>query len=402
MIENTALQTILETAADISLVAEIYDADATPTSDGFDPDDAMACYAAVDGITFMGVEYQQLVTNFGGIRRTISPDVNTARVTFSNTTREIADFEFTHGFEGLILVIRTISRSQSDTLAKSKIEFVGRCEKPTSGDKDSLTVSANFILGSIDVSIPRRNFGPDDPEGRAPTDPEFEGFRFMPQTGTITYQRKEKKGGFLGWWNKKWVRHTLQYSSYSNLDANKYVPEVLGRAQIQSVLIAGLDVGTALQTVNAFCEGEIEDFQNVRSLDANFPLSVTNYSEHLGKVGALNGNTPGYVGDAYYSRTALVRVDVTNSAVEDTDEAPDIVGVVLGRLMKIPDGSNVWAGSEWTDNAAAHIRWVLTDPYYYNLDEDWIDDDHFGDSYWFNEEFIFNSEVSDFTFVDEG
>jgi hypothetical protein len=66
----------------------------------------------------------------------------------------------------------------------------------------------------------------------------------------------------------------------------------------------------------------------------------------------------------------------------------------------------VWRGTPssfvWTDDPAAHVRFLYTDPNYYNLDPAWIDDDEFGNSYWFNNEYIFNSEVSDFTFVEEG
>lgn len=400
MIDNAALESIMTNATDVSTVVEIYPFDAVPTDDGFDPHDALACYAPVSGIVFQGQTYQRLISDFGRIDKSIGSEVNSASVTFSNVSREIADFEFTHGFEGLILVIRVLSRSQSVDLTDTKIEFVGRCEKPDSGDKESLTVSAKFILNSTDVMIPRRKFGPDDAEGRVSSDPEFEGFLFMPQTGTTTYVRREKKGGFLGWWNKKWVRHTLQYSSFSNLDANTSVPEVFGRAQLQGVHIAYQDVGTALDFRTAFCEGEIDDITNIRSLDARLPATVPAIT--LGKTGVLNGDDPAWVGPGYYSRTATIRGWALNSTVEDVEPAPDIVGVVYGRVMKIPDGSNVWAGSEWTDNAAAHLRFLLTDEFYFKLDENWIDDDYFADSYNFNAAEIFNKSISDFIFVEEG
>jgi hypothetical protein len=399
MIENAALESIMTNARDISTVVEIYPSDAVPTDDGFDPHDALACYAPVSGIVFQEQTYQRLISDFGRIDKSIGSEVNSASVTFSNVSREIADFEFTHGFEGLILVIRILSRSQSIDLSDTKIEFVGRCEKPDSGDKESLTVSAKFILNSTDVMIPRRKFGPDDSEGRVSSDPEFEGFLFMPETGTSSQTRLEKKGGFLGWWNKKWVRYTLQYSSFSNLDANTSVPEILGRAQVTGVHIGYDDVGGFLRAVTAFCEGEIEGYENERSLNSLLPLDVTR-TPHYGKVGVLNGDGPGWVANGYYSRTAVWRFRFNNSAVDEVEPAPDVAAVVFGRLMKIPDGSNVWGGFEWTDNAAAHIRFLLTDEFYFKLDENWIDDDYFADSFNFNAEEIFNKSISDFIFVE--
>lgn len=401
MIENAAVQNILENADDVSVVCEIYPAGTVPTADGFDPNDALDCFAAAGGISFLGVDYQCLVSRFGSIKKTIGKEVNSATVTFSNVSREISRFEFANGFEGLIMVVRLISRSLSVDLDSSQILFTGRCEKPDSGDKDSLTVKASFILGGLDPVIPRRKFGPDDAEGREFSDPEFEGFRFMPKTGSSGYTRIVKRGGFFGWWNKKVERSTIAWSNYSDLDANKYLPEVFGQTQIQSVLIGGVDVGGDLQTVSAFCEGEIEDFINVRSVDASLPMSGTHYSEHLGLVGAANVDNPTYVAPGYYSRTALVRADINNSAVDINDAPPDIVGVVVGRKMAIPT-AGVWGGSEWTANPAAHTRFLLTDPHYFNLDDAWIDDEYATECYEFNKELIFNMNLSDFLFVEAG
>lgn len=402
MIENAALQTILETATDLSVVCEVYGPDAIPTADGLDPADALACFATVEGITFAGQDYTRLVTQFGRVKKTTTGEVGSTSVTFSNVTREIADFEFTHGFDGLILCVRTLSRSQSTALTDTKIEFVGRCEKPDGGDKDSISVTAKSITGSIEVTIPRRKFGPDDVEGRVESDPEFEGFPFAPQYGSVSYVRKEKKGGFLGWFNKKWVRHTLNYSSYSTVDANKYVPEVFGAAQMLGTVLAADDTGGFIRMRLGFTEGEIYDIINHRSVDPELPLHAPTYQQMKGKVGALNGDNPTWVGPGYYSRTSELLLSASNSPVDVNEPAPDVAAVVLGRIMPIPDTSNVWSGAEWTDDAAAHARFLYTSPDYYNLDEAWIDDDYFGDCFWFNNAYIFNSEVSDFTFVEEG
>jgi hypothetical protein len=294
MLENDDLQNILATATDMSVVCEIYGADETPTVDGFDPDDAIGCFATISGITFAGVEYQRLVKSFGKINRKITAESNTATVEFSNVSREISTFEFNHGFEGLIMVIRLISRSLSTSLAKSEILFTGRCEKPKSGNKDSLSVSATWILGGQEVKIPRRKFAKEDPEGRVESDPEFEGFLFMPQYGTVSYSVRVKRGGILGIFGfKKTVQKTLAYSSHSDLDANKPIPEVLGRSQLLLTHIAYADVGTELRMRSAACEGEISDIQNLRAIETRLAL-IGDSSFTPGSVGAAN-DLPGSV-----------------------------------------------------------------------------------------------------------
>lgn len=403
MIANSALETILATATDVSCVCEIYSADAIPGDDGLDPIDALDCFAAVSGITFRTREYKSLVSSFGTIKRTITKETNTCSVTFSNVSRAISDFEFNNGFEGLIIVIRLLSRSLSSAVTDTQILFAGRCDKPSSGTKESLTVTAKFIVGSIDVVCPRRKFSPDDQEGRVSSDPEFEGFLFTPQYGTTSYSVRVKRGGILGIFGfKKTVRQTLAWSSFSDVDANQSVPEVLGRSQILGRHISYVDVGPELHIRTAFCEGEIEDIVNARSTDTSFPLNASSYVEIYGLVGSLNGpDDPGWAGSTgYFSRTAHIRGQLDNSAVDVTDAAADVAAVILGRKMMTPDPiTGDWNVYQWTDNGAAHVRFLLTSDDYFKLDENWIDDDFFNETFDYNADFIFDTSVSDFIFV---
>jgi hypothetical protein len=122
-----------------------------------------------------------------------------------------------------------------------------------------------------------------------------------------------------------------------------------------------------------------------------------------GLVGDLNGpdDTVNIPGPGWYSRTAYMRCVCVNSDMEVTDPAPDIATVILGRKMMTPvDG--VWDEYQYTDNAAAVTRLLLTDPFYYKLDENWIDDDYATECFNYNAEPIFNTSLSDFLFVDEG
>lgn len=401
MIDNAALETILTTATDISVVCEIYSADAVPSDDGFDPVDAIDCFAAVDGITFRTRDYKKLVKSFGTIKKSIGDAINNTSVTFCNLSREIGQFEFTNGFDGLIMVVRLISRSLSTALTDSQILFAGRCEKPKSGKSDSLQVTAKFILDSQSVVIPRRKFTKEDAQGRDPSDPDFEGFIVLQQTGSTLYSTREKRSGPLGWFGfKKTVKHTLMYSSYSDLDANSSVPEVYGYAQMIGRHIGYIDVGTLIKIKTAFCDGLITDFINVRSLDARMPLDGTDYAEYLGYTGVANQTNPAWVTPGNFSRTAVVESRANNSAVDIVEPAPDIAAIVKGRQLLTPDGAGVWNTTAWTDNAAAVIRYLLTGGDHYDLDEAWIDDDSFNEVYTFNAEPIFDPSSTDFMFVE--
>lgn len=412
MIENANLRDALANNADFSVVCEIYPSDAVPSSDGFDPADALACYAAADEISVKGVPYDRQVKSFGSINRTITKEINSASVTFSNVDRTISSFEFSNGFEGLILAIRLVSRSLTD-LADTQILFTGRCDKPDSGDKESLTVKAKFILGGLAPVIPRRKFGPEDHEGRVPGNPEFEGFIDMPQSGDTSYSVREKRRtpwgllagivGFLFIKRTVNVTKTLHWSSFSDLDANKCVPEVFGRAQMLGVHIGYRDTGLYVQVRTAFCEGPIDSFQNVRSLDSRLPLSPTSYDEALGDVGTANGpDDPAWVSPGLFSRTAHIRAQGDNSLIEDVDPAPDIAAVIFGRTMPIPDGLGGWTSNGWSNNAAAITRFLLTDQYYYNLDAAWVDDAKAIEAFDYNAELIVNKDLSDYLFVEAG
>lgn len=409
-IENAALEDILLTAIDISTVCEIYASDVVPGPDGLDPDDAIECFAAVSGITFRGRTYKRLVKKFGRIKKTIRKEINSASVEFSNIDNQISQLELdtanpNSGFEGKILVIRLISRSRSIALTDSQILFTGRCDKPKTGNRQGLTVSAKFILGSKNVYIPRRKFSKDDIEGRVPSDPEFEGFLYIPRYGTTVYSVRQKAGGIAGFFGfKKTVVKTLQWSSYSDIDANKDVPEVFGRAQLLGVHIAYADVGTNLQVRSVWCEGPIEAINNERSIDDTLPMHAVDRAKLLGLVGTANGpDDPGWAGTSgYFSRSAHMRYKITNSAMDQTDPAPDVAAVILGRKMLTPDGSGDWVTTAWTNNGAAHARFVITNEDYFKLAGGWIDDDYFNASFNFTAEQIFNTSLSDFVFVEPG
>lgn len=390
----------IEGATDMSVVAEIYDPDEVPP---FDPANALKLYASTDDVTFAGETYTPLVKNFGTLTRTITPEVNTASLELDNLTREASRFEFDTGFEGCIVVYRWISRSKSTSLSKSIILWAGRLKAPTTGSRTSLPLEAKFIVGSVDVQIPRRKYAFDDPEGRPHTDPLFEGFRFMPQYGTTTYSVRVRRGGLLGLLGfKKRVTQTLQYSSYSDLDQEQYVPDVFGRAQVGGTHLGYADAGTEIKMTTAFCEGEIEAFQNFRSTDNRYFLSGTP-SYRYGKAGNVGTQVPytdaTWPSNGYYSKTAVVFSKVGGTNIENIDPAPDMVAVILGKKVTTPTSGGTWNVTSWSDNGAAVMRHLLTNSDYFKLTSAWVDDASFKDVYDYNDEIIFDYSFTDVLFI---
>lgn len=400
MINDAALKNILAHSADFSVVAEIYASNAHPP---FEPENAIARFANVSNVSFRGVEYTKLVQKFGSINRTIDEKTNTASITLNNLKRIASDFEFQHGFEGLIIVYRLISRHQSIELSDSMILYAGMCDKPKSGKKTSLSVSARYVLAGREVEMPRRKYTPEDAEGRTPDNLLFEGFPFHVQEGVVGYSIRRKKGGIAGWFGlKKSDLQTHTWSSFSDVDANRSVPEVFGRVQMEGLHLGYADVGTQIRMLTAFCEGQIEGFINSRSLDSRFPLDAVSYHESLGELGGVGQQTidTNWVAPGYYSRTAHLRCQANLTLADETDPAPDVVSIVLGRLLLTPDPlTGLWSVVRWTDNPAAITYFVLTSPDYYNLNANWIHADSFREAYAYNDEILFDTSLSDFLFV---
>lgn len=407
MIDNPTLRDMLAGADDFTAVVEVYPSDAAPP---FDPADAELRLAPIGAFSFDGQSYSQRIVRFGKARRTIGKEVNRFSVTLDNTDGVMAAYEFSDGFEGKIMVVRLVSRSES-TLSSSLVVFVGRCERPDTADRKQIQMTASQVVGAIDTEIPRRKFQYDDSEGRLPTDPLFEGFRYTPQYGTIEYSQR-KRVWWASWLITRDVKKYNQFSSYSDIDANKWVPVVFGRAQLMGMHLAYADVGRFIRMTTAFCEGPIEDITSIRTDDARFQFyndsgGVTNLNLYSKRYGYPGGTGPtgreqvpysyaGWQGNGHYSNTALLFSHVTGTDTLQVDPAPGVIAVVLGQLMTIPDGGGYWdATDKWSDNPAAQARHILTSSDYGRLDTAWIDDASFYEAYKYNDEVIYDSSLSD-------
>lgn len=411
MIVDATLEAVV-TSDDCSLLVEIYHENTVPDAAGFAPSDALKRYSEIAGITFAGAAYTQKVRSVGRIKRSISEESNSFSVTFSNLDNEVSAFELNSslGFEGKVLVVRLISRDLSVNEAESLILFVGRCDKPKSGDRASLTVNATQVFAAIDTEIPRRKFSPEDEEGRHPSDPNFEGFRFMPQYGVTTYSVRQKRGGLLGFLGfKKTVTKTLQYSSFSDLDAEKFVPFCSGRVQVMGTHAGYADIGTGIRSMTMFMEGPIEAMTNFRTDDTRFfvhlPVGIRlGYPANEGPPGfpQIPSDYPLWPANGYYANTAFGVIGIGGTNIDEVDEAPGIIIVALATRMTTPNGAGVWNTTAWTDDAAALARHILTSSYYGKLAASWIDDDSFTECWNYNKEMIFDTSWSDVIFLPAG
>lgn len=395
---NATLENAVKTAKDLSVVAELYASDAEPTANGFDPNDALKCYANIAGITFQGVEYTRLVSKFGQVKKNLSAETNTTSIDFSNLSREISQFETSTGFDGLILVIRLLSRSQSVNLDDTFILFTGRCERPTTGNRQSISVTGKHILSSVTTTLPRRKFTPDDAEGRHYLDKLFEGFPFIPQYGNFSYSVRTKK---LFFWHKTKIK-TIQWSSFSDVDTDASVPEVFGRVQISGMHLAYADTGLLMYVLSVFSEGQIKSFLQFKFDDSRWAINNNSIAKKYGKLGGIDeqiNDQPDFIGAGIYSRSAYIRCVLSGTNVETVEAAPSIIAVMLGKMVTVPNNLGEWVNFDWSDNYSPIVRSVLTSPDYFNLSSNWIDDNSFTESLKFNDAIIFDSANSDLLFV---
>ncbi|HKS27072.1 MAG TPA: LamG domain-containing protein [Pyrinomonadaceae bacterium] len=379
----------------LSLVCEIYEPDTLPGVDGFDPADALACFSGAsvpDWAGYRGKTYHRLVKKWGPIDRSGGTEFNSVNLGFANDGEKfMASLILSQPlgtFEGYHLVIRIISRDQSVTLQDSDVRFCGKIDKPSDITREDFPLSAKEHIGTIDVVIPRRKFSYDDLEGRDPADPLFEGYRFLPTSGELTFKVRERRTDILGLFGlKKTVTKTLQYSSHSALDAGRAVPLVFGRCQMLGIHIGYADVGNSIPMLTAWADGGrygIWKYENLRKVSPGFTPLVTLDAAPTYRYGTAGGTGTQFpvlvpsaadkIGNGYYSYTAWTYTFVNGSELDQDDAAPDLASIIFGCIIPLPDATGAFTTTGFSDNPAYIARFILTDPFLMNIDPAFIDD----------------------------
>ena len=389
VVSQKILSALRRNSKSLSVVVEFYHQDAVPQANGFDPLDPLFQFgvAASHGIGFRGKSYKQLISKggIGKIARTINKQLSGFTLTLDNSTLEIIDFENEVGFEGLICIARLIDHTVSTDLTDSIVFFTGRCDEPSAFTKSSYTATINVkqILNATETVVPRRFFTTTDAAGRAPNNPEFEGFLYTPRGGSISYNEKVKRGGLLGLFGlKKTVTRTQPYSSHSDLQEETSVPLVLGRTQAEMIQFAYEDRGNYINFLGFWADGHehgIKSIENFRSVTDGLPIS--GFTHKLGKKGgsvddgATQANDdPDWIAAGIYSRTAWTRATAHGTTLESDDAAPTTVSMLFGQLLPIPNNDGTFTLIDFSDSAVAHSRWLLSSKYYFNLPDAWHDD----------------------------
>lgn len=352
---------------------EFYESDYIPGVSGFVPADAIEAFAAEE-ITWDGEAYRREVVSRGDVTKNFGEKINQCTLTFSNISRYMASLATTQQIEGLFCVIRTVSPSVTDD---SAVLLVGRCDKPSDIDKNTFTLNVRQDFGNINQETPPREFTAEDPSGRTPSDPLYEGFRLTSLSGTHQVPVLAPSTSFFG---RLFGRQRLEYKTqqWSSLDGTPYgsvLPLIFGRCQMEAIAIFFADIGWALIGVWVLGEGRVDDITNVAVRDSRFSLTTT--EPHMGDPGGTGTNNTtlsGPINHGYLSKTAYVVLSMSGTTVEVVDDAPLITALVRGVRVPVPNASGVYASSAWSDNPVHIARFVLTDPRLVRINEGFMED----------------------------
>ena len=391
---NSALQTELDKGLGSPVVLvdlfEFYAADEVPGATGFDPADAIETFAAQE-ITWNSIAYRREVINRSDIIKSITEKINSVTLTFSNISRYLATLAQSQDMEGMIVVIRCVAPSVTDD---SLVLFTGRCGKPSDIDKQTFSITATQDFGNINITIPPNKFESDDPEGRLPSDPEFEGIPFNAIGGSLTFPQVVPATSFFGrlFGRRKTVQTTAQWSSTDNTPYGQVIRECFGRTQVELIIFNWADKGTHVGYLAAVSRGPVAAITNIKSRTEGLSDPVCNFANppapavtHLGNVGTANGAATcqsDLARGLYFSKLAYIEgaaIGFQNGQIvplglDEQDTPPVLTAIVRGRKMPVRNSSGVYGGEEWSNNPVDILRFIMTDSKFVNVDEAFMDD----------------------------
>ncbi|PYS48270.1 MAG: hypothetical protein DMF68_13575 [Acidobacteria bacterium] len=357
---------------------EFYAHDYTPPAGGgFDPAQAVQRFAAID-ISYGGEVYMRKVVSRGTIQKVRGQQANTVSVTFSNvdSDRYLAFWAQTQQIEGMWLVIRYVER---DITGQSAILIVGRAGKPSTINNGEFSLDATTEIGNLNQQMPPRSFLAYDSLGRDPSDPEYEGYRFvnLPHA-EFTQPSKVPSTSFFG---RLFGKTNTVYTTYqySGVDATPYgnpLPEVFGRCQMPLTPFLWLDRGLYIIYNMAACNGPIDAIINIKSRTQGISDPLNSFATppappeiHLGDKGGTGTNASGWIQfptAGVFSHTAGISAGSTGERPETAAVVPEITAIIKGRKIALPDGAGVYASMEdetawkWSDNPVHITRFILT------------------------------------------
>lgn len=379
-----------------TLLVEFYDVDQVPGANGFNPSNALF-RVSNKTTTFLGNAYTRYLLSDGlSVNRTITEKFNTVSIKLANPevppaskVRPVAAFILANPPEGMFCVIRLISRAITPAdLTDSFVVFTGKFERPFDADGNTITLQAKQYIGNVDQEVPWREFDPEDEDGRETDDPLFEGFLYTARNGVITFNERVRRNGFAGLIGlKKTVTRTLPTSTQQGVEVSKSVPLILGRAQVPYLPVAFIDEGDQINVIYNISEGPIRFFGERKVLTQGYEFASVHDGNpevdqfRFGYPGGTNGQEPfldnltgGIPGNGYYSMSAMMSTAFYGTEVSQVDPAPEVIGVILGMIIALPNAAGSFVNEDLSDNPAYQTRWALTHSRVFNLDEAFIND----------------------------
>lgn len=370
-----------------TLLWEVYAADYFPSGSGFDPADAIVLWGSSE-VTWQGHDYQRRIVSHSAIEQFIDGKFNNVTLTIENADRYLSAFIVSSNVNGMRLVARYINIDLSTALGDSVVCFVGRLEAPTGDlDREQGDLTAKEELASLDIEIPRRTVTPEDPEGRSPNDPLFQGFLFNARPSSVKFVETETSRKFLIFLKKKDIVKYNQWSSVSETDG-AVVPLVGGRVQRQGLPVFWTDIGFYIIGIWVYSGHKVTSITNFQLPDPNYvfygPWATEVHKQlhvHLGDPGGTGTNaTADTIDNTYPQNTALLSdtgyaafaIGGPESATQpfanpNMDSVPTLVAIVCGEC-DLPDGSGDFTLKGFSDSPVYLARQVLTDPNFFGLD----------------------------------
>lgn len=365
-----------------------------PSSGGFDPTAAIERFSG-ESRTWNGLAYRREVVSRGSVNLNMGQEQNSCSLEFSNVSRYMATLNQSRVLEGCYVVIRTIAKLAGVFVTDdSKVLFTGKLGKPSTINKGRFSIEARQDFGNIVQEAPYSKFVADDPNGRLPSDPLFEGFRFHALTGAFTYDTKEPSTSFLGaiLGRKKTKHHTDQWSSLDNTPYGNPVPEVFGSCQMQAIPMAWKDTGAWLEGLWVWCKGPINGIDNLTVKTEKF-YGLFDVQHHTGEIGGTGaaivrnglvpqtgGNTTEdfrFPGSGLFSLTAFTGVSFLQgiaNAPEVINTPPTLVALIRGHSIDLPNPSGVYSLLGWSDNPVHQARFIHTSPRFMNINPGFMED----------------------------
>ena len=373
-----------------TLLWEVYDKDYFPDVDGiFNPDDAIAHWAKTQ-VIWQGNTYQRRIVAHSPIAQHLSGEFDNATLTIENADRYLSNFILTNDIAGMRLVARYINIDLSATLSDSVVRFVGRIQAPEGSDidREQGDLTAKEELASLDIEIPKRRISPDDPEGRSPNDPLFEGFLFNSRPSTVKFVETQTGKGWFGLFPKK--REVVKYNQWSSQgpSEDQIVPLIFGRVQMEGLPAFWADIGFYVIGIWVFAGHKVTSITNFQLPDSTYifhgPWATELQQQehvHLGDPGGTGTNAaPDDIEATYPQNTALLsRTGYTGFAVggpesesqpfanPQADDVPTLVGIVRGEV-DLPDIDGNFTTVGFSDSPVYIARFVLTSQDCFGLD----------------------------------